>query len=101
MLCQGGCPRTLLSTTSEDQRRVRAAETERVGHGVLDFDGASLVRHQVEPILIVRLRQVGRWWSHLLAQCQNRQAGFEGAGTTEEMARHRLRRADCKARGVA
>ena len=62
------------------------------------LDRPGVMRHQIEVDVGIRLIEVDRRRRDLVAQGKDREPGLERTGTAEEMAGHRLGRADRQAR---
>src|SRR5215470_15020949 len=84
----------LLGPALENQGGVGAAETERVGEGVLDSGFAGVIGNVVEIALGIRGFLIDGGRKNLVAQGEDANAGFEASGAAEEMAGHRFGGAD-------
>src|SRR5439155_20596931 len=72
----------------EEERRVRAAEPERVRQRVLHRHRALLVRYVIEVALLVRMLEVDRGRHELMMHGERRDAGLEPAGGAEKVPGH-------------
>src|SRR4029079_15499606 len=86
-------PVLLTVESGNDQRGVRATESERVRHRIANPELACLVRYEVEDALWILIVEIDR---------RRHDAGFDGLGTnpsldgarcTEQVPHHRLGRA--------
>src|ERR1051325_1425784 len=89
-----------LFVLGENQRRIRPAEAERVREHVAHWLRAGLIRHVVEIAVGIGRLVVDRRRQHVFLHHQRRDGRLEPAGGAEEVAGHRLRRADGELVGV-
>src|SRR5215472_8658543 len=96
--CSGGTFGTEVngSCSGEDERDVRAAESERVvddGHRAVGAHSKLLRLHRDrEPRVVIGVIQVDRGRRDLLAQGEDSRDRFDGARAAEQVAHHRLGR---------
>lgn len=83
---------SMAGVTAQNQRRVGAAETERVRQGHIDLALARDMRHEIDLRLDGRVVQVERRRGYIVANCERREDGFDRAGCAEQMSDGRLRR---------
>src|SRR5450755_988687 len=77
---------TLFYPTSEQKRTIRAAEAERIRHGIFQFGLARDVGNQVHACGIrVGILQIDRRRQDLVAQSQHGNAGFKSSSAAEQV----------------
>src|SRR5579864_1259313 len=91
---RGSAPKSSALPALEDQRRVRATESEGVREGVAHFGLARLVRNVIEVACWVRILVIDRRRQDLISQRQNANAGFDAACAAKRVAGHGFRRTD-------
>src|SRR5450432_2344414 len=77
---------------AENQRRVGAAEAERVRQRVANALRSSLEWNQIEIAIGGGLVEVERGWEHAVAHSEQREDGFDRAGSAEQVASGRFGR---------
>src|SRR6476661_7644507 len=77
---------------AECDRRVRAAESERVRQRGADLHRTRDARHEVEVAFRIDVDEIRRRRCDLVAKGQRREHGLDACGSTEQMSGHRLRR---------
>ena len=78
----------------EDQCTVRAAEAEGILHGVTNLHRASRVGAVVQITFGVLFNNINRRRRNLILHSQDREDGFNAAGTTQQVTGHGLRGVD-------
>src|SRR5262249_3745518 len=84
------------SDSAENDRSVGAAESKRIGERVSQRHLTRRVGHVVQIATFARLMQVDGGRRHLIAKRQHGEYGLDAAGRSQQMPRHRFRRADGK-----
>src|SRR5512143_4120747 len=79
---------------AEGERRVGAAEAERVGERAADRHRTGGQRHEIEVALRILVEQVRRGRRDLVAQRKRGEHGLDATRGPEQVAGHRLGRAD-------
>src|SRR5260370_6264448 len=85
---------SLISLSTEDEGCIRSAESERIGHYVIEGCSHGFVTYQPEMTRVVYLTHVRRRRSDLISQRENGKPCLKASGRTQQMTRHRLGRAD-------
>lgn len=80
----------------EDQRTVRAAETKGILHGVTNLHRTGSVSAVVQIAFRVLFNDINRRGRDLILHRQDREDGFNAAGTTQQVTGHGLRGVDHK-----
>src|SRR6267142_925822 len=84
------------SDAPKNQRSVRPAEPERVRQDRPHRHGPGRIRHVIEVASRVLTEQVSSGGSNLIANREHREQRLDSTGSAEQMAGHRLGRADCE-----
>src|SRR5260221_4712063 len=74
------------------ERRIGAAEAERIGHCTRDLQLARSERHEVEIALRIDVDEVGRGGRDLVAQREHGEHRLDAAGSAQQMSGHGLGR---------